>query len=115
MPTLTQRFPVGRTVRNRNTGREGTVKNTDGDKINVHYAGYRFDIAELAEDIELIKYRPGYARVGEPTPQSDPDMFTVAEIKAEIRHLRKLNDRLGEHPLRTAAALKLAMIVHGRM
>jgi hypothetical protein len=55
-----------------------------------------------------MTYRPGLARVGEPTPQSHPDQFTVAEIKAEIRYLIRLNKRYGSHPLRTAAYLKLA-------
>jgi hypothetical protein len=40
-------------------------------------------------------YVPGNARIGEPTPQTDPDLFTDAELKAEIRYLARLDKRYG--------------------
>ena len=59
-------------------------------------------------------YSPGRALIGEPTPQSDPDKFTDAEIRAEIRYLIRLNKRHGSHPLRTTAYLKLAAVLKAR-
>lgn len=53
------------------------------------------------------KYRPGMARVGEATPQSDPDLFTDAEILAEIKYLLRLNKRYGTHLLRVVAYTRL--------
>jgi len=64
-----------------------------------------------------MTYIPGKARVGEPTPQSDPDLFSDAEIRAEIKYLIRTNKRLGSHPLRTLAYLKLERVLaerHGR-
>jgi hypothetical protein len=43
-------------------------------------------------------YVPGNARIGEPTPQTDPDLFTDAELKAEIRYLTRLDKRLRRPP-----------------
>ena len=64
--------------------------------------------------MERKPYRPGRALIGEPTPQSDPDRFTDAEIRAEIRYLMRLNKRYGSHPLRTAAYLKLDAVLKAR-
>jgi hypothetical protein len=54
-----------------------------------------------------MTYRPGHARIGEPTPQSHPDQFTPAEIRAEVNYLLRLDKRYGDHPLRAAARVKL--------
>jgi len=59
-------------------------------------------------------YRPGRAKVGEATPQSDPDLFTDAEIRAEVKHLLSLNHRLGTHPLRVEAYGKLLSELQAR-
>jgi hypothetical protein len=59
-------------------------------------------------------HRPGLAKIGEPTPQSDPQLFTDAEITAEIKHLVRLNRRHGSHPQRTAAYLRLAQVLADR-
>lgn len=60
------------------------------------------------------KYRPGMARVGEATPQSDPDLFTDAEIMAEVKYLLRLNKKYGTHPLRVAAYVKLLTYLQQR-
>ena len=52
-------------------------------------------------------YVPGAARIGEPTPQTDPDLFTAAELRAEVRYLARLCKRYGTHPLRASARLAL--------
>ena len=62
-----------------------------------------------------MTYKPGRARVGEPTPQSDPDLFTDAEIRLEIKYLLGLNKRYGTHPLRVAAYLKLDDVLRSRV
>lgn len=54
-----------------------------------------------------MAYRPGVARVGEPTPQTNPELFTDDEILAEIKHLIRMNKRYGSHPLRTVRYLAL--------
>ena len=64
--------------------------------------------------MEREPYRPGHARIGEPTPQSDPDKFTDAEIRAEIRYLLRLNKRYGTHPLRVAAYARLDEVLRTR-
>ena len=61
-----------------------------------------------------MTYRPGYARVGEATPQTDPDLFTDKEIKAEIKYLLRLNKRYGTHPLRVKAYLDLEDVLRQR-
>lgn len=53
-------------------------------------------------------YVPGNARMGEATPQTNPDLFTVAEIKAEIRYLARLCKRYGTHHLRALARVQLS-------
>ena len=58
-----------------------------------------------------MTYKPGRTRVGEPTPQSDPDLFSDDEIKAEIKYLLGLNKRYGTHPLRVGAYLKLDAVL----
>jgi len=60
------------------------------------------------------RYRPGMARVGEATPQSDPDLFTDAEVRAEIKYLLGLNKRYGTHVLRVQAYLKLLDVLKAR-
>lgn len=52
-------------------------------------------------------YKPGHARMGDPTPQSDPNLFSEEDIKAEIKHLERLDKRLGQHPLRVQARMRL--------
>ena len=54
-----------------------------------------------------MSYRPGHSRIGEPTPQTDPDLFTDDEISAEIHYLVSLDRRYGDHPLRAAVRLRL--------
>lgn len=61
-----------------------------------------------------MTYRPGHARIGEPTPQSNPEAFTTAEIMAEARYLVRLNMRYGSSPLRTVAYSRLLRIVAER-
>ena len=53
-------------------------------------------------------YTPGRARIGDPTPQSDPDLFSAEDIRAEIRYLATLDRRYGAHHLRAMARLQLA-------
>lgn len=65
------------------------------------------ELPESAPAAERPRYRPGHARVGEPTPQSHPDRFTDAELLAEFRYLGRLNGRHGVHPLRVGAQNKL--------
>lgn len=59
-------------------------------------------------------YRPGMARVGEATPQSDPEQFTDDEIRAEIQYLLRLNKRHGTHLLRVQAYLALEDVLRAR-
>lgn len=59
-------------------------------------------------------YKPGHARVGEPTPQSDPDAFSVEDLRAEARYLLNANRRWGTNDLRTLAYLKLLRIAAER-
>jgi len=61
-----------------------------------------------------MTYIPGRARVGEPTPQSDPDLFSDAEILAEVKYLIRTNKRFGSHPLRTIAYTRLLHILEQR-
>lgn len=60
------------------------------------------------------KYVPGMALVGGATPQSDPSLFTDAEIRAEIKYLLRLNKRYGTHVLRVQAYLKLEAVLKER-
>lgn len=61
-----------------------------------------------------MTYTPGCSRVGEPTPQTEPDQFSVDDIKAEIRYLRRLNRKYGEHTLRTIAIVQLTTVLTTR-
>ena len=62
-----------------------------------------------------MNYRPGHSRIGEPTPQTDPDLFTDDELNAEILYLVALDRRYGEHILRAMARARLfAELVHRR-
>jgi hypothetical protein len=57
--------------------------------------------------MEVVMYTPGEARVGEPTPQSHPDLFSREEILSEVKYLLKLNKRYGSHPLRGQVITRL--------
>ena len=59
-------------------------------------------------------YKPGQGRVGEPSPQTSPELFRTEDLIAEAKYLMRLNKRHGSHPLRTAAYLKLLTIVEER-
>jgi len=61
-----------------------------------------------------MTYKPGTTRIGEATPQSDPDLFTDAEILAEVKYLLKLNKRYGTAPLRVIAYSKLLHVIAER-
>jgi len=62
-----------------------------------------------------MTYVPGRARHGEPTPQTDPDLFSVDEIRAEIRHLSALDRRYGPHTLRALARVRLTNEIARRL
>ena len=53
-------------------------------------------------------YKPGRGRVGDPSPQTDPDLFSTEDLRAEIRYLTTLDRRYGSHHLRAMARLRLA-------
>ena len=59
-------------------------------------------------------YKPGRSLVGEATPQSHPELFTDAEIKAEIKYLLGLNKRYGTHILRVRAYQALDDVLKAR-
>jgi predicted Zn-ribbon and HTH transcriptional regulator len=59
-------------------------------------------------------YKPGSARMGEPTPQTDPDSFSSEDILAEIKYLMRLNKQHGTNHLRTMKYLDLLQILKGR-
>lgn len=59
-------------------------------------------------------YRPGHARTHEPTPQTDPDLFSVEDIRAEIRYLTRLDKRYGAHHLRALRRLELTAVIASR-
>ncbi len=59
-------------------------------------------------------YVPGNARVGEPTPQSAPGLFTLAELESEFRYLARLCKRYGWHELRAAARVQLLAEIGAR-
>lgn len=59
-------------------------------------------------------YRPGHARFGEATPQSDPDLFSDEDIRAEVSYLLRLNAKHGSHHLRVQAYAKLLSILADR-
>jgi hypothetical protein len=62
-----------------------------------------------------MTYVPGTARIGEPTPQSHPELFTDAEIQSEVKYLIRMNKRLGSHPLRTMRYLALLRYLDTRI
>lgn len=76
---------------------------------------YRLDLdaAEASARCEG-PYQPGMARVGEATPQSHPDLFTDAEVLAEVKYLLRLNKRHGSNVLRTMAYAKLLGVLADR-
>lgn len=57
-------------------------------------------------------YRPGRYSYG---PQSDPAAFSVEDIAAEVKYLRRLEKRHGSHGLRLAAIVRLnaALVARG--
>jgi len=55
----------------------------------------------------MTPYVPGTARYGEPTPQTDPDLFSVDELRAEIRYLSFVDRKFGPHTLRALARVRL--------
>ena len=59
-------------------------------------------------------YRPGHDRVGEPTPQRAPYLFSSEDIRAEVKYLMRMNRRLGSNTLRTIAYHKLIRELEGR-
>ena len=64
--------------------------------------------------IDIDEYTPGRAYVDGANPQSHPEMFTDAAIKAEIKYLLRLNKRYGTHVLRTVAYTKLLQVLAER-
>lgn len=59
-------------------------------------------------------YKPGRSRIGEPTPQSDPDLFSDEDVLAEVKYLIGLNQRYGSHHLRTMAYARLLGVLAER-
>jgi hypothetical protein len=94
----------------RGTLREIAARTMDGDP-NYTAAGYTTDATPTPA---RPRYRPGHARVGEPTPQSHPDRFTDREVAAEFRYLARLNGKYGIHPLRVGAQNTLARVLDAR-
>lgn len=68
----------------------------------------------LPTDYRADVYVPGMARMGEATPQTNPALFTGAEITAEIKYLIRMNKRIGPHVLRTLAYQRLALVLQER-
>jgi hypothetical protein len=64
--------------------------------------------------IDLDEYRPGRALVGGLHPQSNPELFTDAVLRAEIKYLLGLNRRYGTHILRVQAYQRLTAILAER-
>jgi hypothetical protein len=62
----------------------------------------------------MSDYNPLTRRVGEPSPQTDPDLFDDDDIRKEIRYLLATNKRYGSHPLRTSAYLRLQAVLDAR-
>lgn len=60
------------------------------------------------------RWKPGSARLGEPSPQSHPEQFTDNDLRAEFRYLARLNGRYGLHELRVAAQNKLIAELESR-
>ncbi len=60
------------------------------------------------------RWKPGTARLGEPSPQSDPELFTDSDLRAEFRYLARLNGRYGLHELRVAAQNALIRALESR-
>lgn len=65
-------------------------------------------------DTRHAAYQPGKARVGEPTPQTDPDKFSDDEIMAEVKYLMKLNRQYGSNPIRTMKYMDLMQYLKKR-
>ena len=49
-------------------------------------------------------YTPGRESFG---PQNDPSAFSVEDIAAEVKYLRRLEKRYGSHGLRLSAIVRL--------
>jgi hypothetical protein len=65
-------------------------------------------------DRRATVYKPGHAMIGEATPQTNPPLFTDDEILAEVKHLIRMNKRLGPHVLRTLAYTRLMTVLAER-
>ena len=63
---------------------------------------------------ERPAWQPGSARVGEPSPQTHPELFTIADLQAEIRYLTRLDKRYGWHELRAIARQRLWTVIGER-
>lgn len=64
---------------------------------------------------EFLPYVPSHKRkVGEVCPQTSPERFSVADVKKEIAVLRRINKRLGWHPLRAEAIDRLEAHITAR-
>lgn len=61
-----------------------------------------------------MTYNPATRRGGDATPQSEPELFTDADIMKEVRYLIRTNKRHGEHPLRTAAYMRMLAFIADR-
>jgi hypothetical protein len=58
--------------------------------------------------MNVADYKPGCRWPANwPTPQTDPDLFTDDQLRAEIRHLAGIDKRHGAHHLRAMARLAL--------
>jgi hypothetical protein len=66
--------------------------------------------------MNVADYKPGGRWPASwPTPQTDPDLFSDDQLKAEIRHLLRIDKRHGNHPLRAAARLRLYGVLNDRI
>ena len=59
-------------------------------------------------------YDPARRKMWDPSPQTEPDLFSDVDIRKEIRYLRSLNRRHGEATLRTLAIVRLVRILAER-
>jgi hypothetical protein len=59
-------------------------------------------------------YKPGKARVGDPTPQTHPHLFSDEDIMAEVKHLMRTNRQYGSNPIRTMKYMDLMRTVRER-
>jgi hypothetical protein len=64
---------------------------------------------------EFATYVP-YSRrlINDLSPQTNPERFSDADLRKEIKMLINMNKRYGSHVLRTAAYLRLAQFIEDR-